>query len=86
MDTVSRFKSPNQKSKEALNSETVKIGDRQLTIQPELKEKALRISSYLVRIFFFPIFAAHFVVFAKPSLQCYNCCSIESFITLFSMK
>ncbi|KAL4616065.1 hypothetical protein ACB092_07G172100 [Castanea dentata] len=47
VDTVSRFKSPNQNSKEALNSETVKIGDRQLTVQPELKEKALRISSYL---------------------------------------
>lgn len=36
--------------------------------------------------YFLPNFAAHFVVFAKPSLQCYNCCSIESFITLFSMK
>ncbi|GMY05517.1 nucleoporin like [Fagus crenata] len=47
VDTVSRFKSPNEKSKEALNSEVVKIGAHQLTIQSELKEKALRISSYL---------------------------------------
>jgi nuclear pore complex protein Nup188 len=49
VDTVSRFKSPNEKSKEALNSEVVKIGAHQLTIQSELKEKTLRISSYLVR-------------------------------------
>ncbi|GMY05519.1 nucleoporin like [Fagus crenata] len=47
VDTVSRFKSPNEKSKEALNSEVVKIGAHQLTIQSELKEKTLRISSYL---------------------------------------
>ena len=51
VDTVSRFKSPNEKSKEALNSEVVKIGAHQLTIQSELKEKTLRISSYLVRDF-----------------------------------
>lgn len=51
VDTVSRFKLPNEKSKEALNSEVVKIGAHQLTIQSELKEKALRISSYLVRDF-----------------------------------
>lgn len=36
--------------------------------------------------FLLPIFASHFVVFAKPSLQCYTCCTIESFISLFSMK
>jgi nuclear pore complex protein Nup188 len=47
VDTVSRFKSPNENSKEALNSEVVKIGAHQLTIQSELKEKTLRISSYL---------------------------------------
>ncbi|TKY67768.1 Nucleoporin NUP188-like [Spatholobus suberectus] len=48
VDTLSRFKPPNQKSKEALNSKTLKIGSRQLTIQPHLKDKALQISSCLL--------------------------------------
>lgn len=48
VDTVSRFKPPNEKSKEALNSQQLKIGSRQLNIQPELKEQALEISPLLV--------------------------------------
>lgn len=47
VDTMSLFKPPNQKSKEALNSQKVKIGSHELNIQPELKEKALQISLYL---------------------------------------
>ncbi|ESQ53118.1 hypothetical protein EUTSA_v10024188mg [Eutrema salsugineum] len=47
VDTLSMFKSPNGKSKDALNSDVVKIKEHQLVIMPELKEKALRISSYL---------------------------------------
>jgi nuclear pore complex protein Nup188 len=49
VDTVSRFKPPNEKSREALNSQKVEIGSHELTVQSELKEKALHISSYLVR-------------------------------------
>uniref|UniRef100_A0A1J3H018 Nucleoporin NUP188-like protein n=1 Tax=Noccaea caerulescens TaxID=107243 RepID=A0A1J3H018_NOCCA len=45
--TLSMFKSPSAKSKEALNSGVVKIKEHQLVIKPQLKEKALRISSYL---------------------------------------
>lgn len=49
VETVSRFKPPNEKSKEALNSQIVKLGDHhQLSIKPELKEQALKISPYLV--------------------------------------
>ncbi|KAL5561138.1 hypothetical protein UlMin_030885 [Ulmus minor] len=47
VDTVSRFKPPNQNSREALNSQQLKIGSRLLNIQPDLKEKALEISPYL---------------------------------------
>ncbi|KFK30471.1 hypothetical protein AALP_AA7G265400 [Arabis alpina] len=47
VNTLSMFKSPSVKSKEALNSDVVKIKEHQLVIKPELKEKALRISSYL---------------------------------------
>lgn len=50
VDTLSMFKSPSLKSKEALNSDVVKIKEHQLVIKPELKEKALRISSYLVSL------------------------------------
>ncbi|KAL1190225.1 hypothetical protein V5N11_016615 [Cardamine amara subsp. amara] len=45
--TLSMFKSPSGKSKEALNSDVVKIKEHQLLIKPEFKEKALRVSSYL---------------------------------------
>ncbi|XP_059647512.1 uncharacterized protein LOC132293878 [Cornus florida] len=47
LDTVSLFKSPNQKSREALNSRQVNIGSHQLIVQPELRETALKISSIL---------------------------------------
>lgn len=48
VDTVSRFKPPNEKSREALNSQKLKIGSHELNIQPELKDKALEISPLLV--------------------------------------
>ncbi|XP_038706390.1 uncharacterized protein LOC120001936 isoform X2 [Tripterygium wilfordii] len=47
VDTVSLFKPPNEKSKDALNSQKVIIGSHELNIRPDLKENALRISSYL---------------------------------------
>ncbi|KAG8368145.1 hypothetical protein BUALT_Bualt15G0014600 [Buddleja alternifolia] len=47
VDTVSRFKLPNQKSREALDSGVVKIGPHELNVQPEFKETALKISSIL---------------------------------------
>ncbi|XP_062082237.1 uncharacterized protein LOC133788686 isoform X2 [Humulus lupulus] len=47
VDTVSCFKPPNDKSREALNSQQLKIGSHQLKIQPELKDKALQISPLL---------------------------------------
>ncbi|PON83420.1 hypothetical protein TorRG33x02_208350 [Trema orientale] len=47
VDTVSRFKPPNEKSREAMNSQQLKIGSHQLNILPELKDKALEISSLL---------------------------------------
>ncbi|KAA8536013.1 hypothetical protein F0562_028491 [Nyssa sinensis] len=47
LDTVSLFKPPNQKSREALNSPKFNIGPHQLTVQPELKDAALTISSAL---------------------------------------
>lgn len=50
VESVSRFKPPNEKSKEALNSGVVKIGAHELSIKREMKEEALRISSYLVSL------------------------------------
>ncbi|XP_062019836.1 uncharacterized protein LOC133736387 isoform X1 [Rosa rugosa] len=47
VDTVFLFKPPSEKSKAALDSQLVKIGSHQLDIKPELKDKALTISSYL---------------------------------------
>ncbi|GMP64164.1 hypothetical protein CsSME_00025565 [Camellia sinensis var. sinensis] len=47
LDTVSRFKPPNEKSREVLNSHRVNVGSHQLTIQPELKDAALKISLIL---------------------------------------
>ncbi|XP_047941076.1 uncharacterized protein LOC125188339 isoform X2 [Salvia hispanica] len=46
-DTVSQFKPPNQKSREALDSPRVKVGPHELNIQPKLKDAALKISSIL---------------------------------------
>ncbi|KAL3843385.1 hypothetical protein ACJIZ3_000788 [Penstemon smallii] len=45
LETVSLFKPPNQKSKEALDSPRVKIGSHELNVQSELKDIALKISS-----------------------------------------
>ncbi|XP_070662726.1 uncharacterized protein [Malus domestica] len=53
VDTVSCFKPPNENSREALNSQQMKIGSHQLNIKPELKDKALKISSYLVIIHYY---------------------------------
>lgn len=47
VDTVSLFKKPNEKSRVALDSQEVKIGSHTLSIQSELKAKALKLSSYL---------------------------------------
>lgn len=48
LDSVSLFKKPNEKSRVALDSPQVKVGSHTLSIQPELKVKALKFSSYLV--------------------------------------
>ncbi|XP_022146238.1 uncharacterized protein LOC111015501 isoform X2 [Momordica charantia] len=47
LDSVSLFKKPNEKSRVALDSPQVKVGSHTLSIQPELKVKALKFSSYL---------------------------------------
>lgn len=47
LDTVNLFKPPNPKSREALDAKQVKIGSRQLRIQSELKDAALKTSSIL---------------------------------------
>ncbi|XP_011046730.1 PREDICTED: uncharacterized protein LOC105141252 isoform X1 [Populus euphratica] len=47
VETVSLFKKPNANSREALDSEIIKIGSHEVTVKPELKVKALHISSYL---------------------------------------
>lgn len=47
LDSVSLFKPPNKKSREALDSQQVQIGSHHLTIQPKLKELAMKISSAL---------------------------------------
>ncbi|KAF8083077.1 hypothetical protein N665_0792s0007 [Sinapis alba] len=47
VNTLSMFKPPSVKSKDALDSDVVKLKEHRLVIKPDLKEKALRISSYL---------------------------------------
>ncbi|GLT30700.1 hypothetical protein SLA2020_054910 [Shorea laevis] len=47
VDTVSRFKPPNAKSKDALSSDKIKIGSHELIVKPKFREKALQVSSYL---------------------------------------
>ncbi|XP_020260505.1 uncharacterized protein LOC109836876 isoform X2 [Asparagus officinalis] len=47
LDSVTRFRSPNQASKLALDSPKVSIGSLKLVVKPELKEAALRVSSCL---------------------------------------
>lgn len=48
VETLTCFKPPNVKSKEALNSQTVRVGSHQLSIKPEFKDEALKLSSNLV--------------------------------------
>ena len=50
VDMFSLFKPPDKRSREALDSKLVKIGTHQLTVQPELKEVALKVSNSLVRL------------------------------------
>ncbi|KAH0871868.1 LOW QUALITY PROTEIN: hypothetical protein HID58_078890 [Brassica napus] len=47
VNTLSMFKPPSGKSKDALDSDVVKIKEHRLVIKPHLKQKALRISSHL---------------------------------------
>ncbi|KAL8556343.1 hypothetical protein ACS0TY_003962 [Phlomoides rotata] len=47
LDTLSQFRSPNQKSREALDSSCIRIASHELNIQPELKDAALKISCIL---------------------------------------
>ncbi|KAL3621352.1 hypothetical protein CASFOL_036264 [Castilleja foliolosa] len=46
-ETTAQFGSPNQKSREALDSPCIKIGMHELDVQPELKDAVLKISSIL---------------------------------------
>lgn len=48
LNSLSLFKPPNQKSREALDSQQLQIGSHQLTIHSNLKELAIKISSSLV--------------------------------------
>ncbi|XP_073159038.1 uncharacterized protein [Henckelia pumila] len=45
--TISQFKQPNQKSREALDSLSVKIGSHELIIHPKLKDIACKISAVM---------------------------------------
>ncbi|KAK2983795.1 hypothetical protein RJ640_017198, partial [Escallonia rubra] len=47
LETVARFKPPNQTSRDALEARQVNVGSHQLTVQPELRDKALKVSSAL---------------------------------------
>ncbi|CAA0807688.1 Protein of unknown function (DUF3414 [Striga hermonthica] len=47
LDTTSKFRPPSQKSKEALDSPSIKIGPHEFNVHPELKQAALKISSVL---------------------------------------
>ncbi|XVE48907.1 hypothetical protein DITRI_Ditri01bG0039400 [Diplodiscus trichospermus] len=48
VETVARFKPPNEKSKEALmSSQQLKIGSNELTVKPDFRDKSLLVSSYL---------------------------------------
>lgn len=53
LDTILLFKPPNQKSREALDSPRVKIGSHELSIEPQLKDAALKISPILVLFAYF---------------------------------
>lgn len=70
LDTVSRFKPPNEKSREALNSRQVNMGSHKLTVQPELKDVALKISSILVSFYCSWVFSRGSVrIFVGMSMQ-----------------
>ncbi|XP_073292764.1 uncharacterized protein [Primulina huaijiensis] len=45
--SISQFKQPNQKSREALDSRSVKIGSHELNINPKLKDIACKISAVM---------------------------------------
>ncbi|KAJ8530971.1 hypothetical protein K7X08_025702 [Anisodus acutangulus] len=47
VDTVSLFKPPNQKSREALDASRLKTGLHQITVETDKKELALKITSAL---------------------------------------
>ncbi|XP_059297405.1 uncharacterized protein LOC132050256 isoform X2 [Lycium ferocissimum] len=47
LDTISLFKPPNQKSREALDATRLKIGLHQITVETDKKEAAFKISSAL---------------------------------------
>ncbi|CAA3010617.1 Hypothetical predicted protein [Olea europaea subsp. europaea] len=47
LNSILLFKPPNQKSKEALFAQKIKIGSHEVNVQPELKDVALKISSVL---------------------------------------
>ncbi|KAK3028660.1 hypothetical protein RJ639_037840 [Escallonia herrerae] len=47
LETVARFKPPNQTSRDALEARQVNVGSHQLTVQPEFRDKALKVSSAL---------------------------------------
>lgn len=47
LDSVTRFKAPNQASKLAFDSSKLSIGSHRLVVKPELKQAALRVSSCL---------------------------------------
>ncbi|KAL1554389.1 hypothetical protein AAHA92_14953 [Salvia divinorum] len=65
-DTVSQFKPPNQKSREALDSPRVKVGPHELNIQPKLKDAALKISNILC------LDEVQSYIIAKRSLERHN--------------
>ncbi|GER50288.1 hypothetical protein STAS_27578 [Striga asiatica] len=48
LDTTAKFRPPSQKSKEALDSRSIKIGPHEFNVHLELKQAALKISSALV--------------------------------------
>ncbi|KAH9623965.1 hypothetical protein KSS87_021079 [Heliosperma pusillum] len=45
LNTVNQFKPPSESSKNALNSEQIVVGSRKLSIKPQLKDLALKLSS-----------------------------------------
>lgn len=52
LGSISQFKQPNQKSREALDSRSVKIGSHELNIHSNLKDIACKISAVMVNFLF----------------------------------